>query len=79
MMDNIMSQVYDYKIVPEKEQAEKNGTPVQPETVQLHRASVHSKKKDDETSGAGCCWKIDNESRKDYQFSIYFANCTVDN
>ena len=55
MMDNIMSQVYDYKIVPEKEQAEKNGTPVQPETVQLHRASVHSKKKDDETSGAGCC------------------------
>ena len=28
MMDNIMSQVYDYKIVPEKEQAEKTGTPV---------------------------------------------------
>ena len=24
MMDNIMSQVYEYKIVPEKEQAEKN-------------------------------------------------------
>ena len=28
MMDNIMSQVYDYKIVPEKEQAEKTGAPV---------------------------------------------------
>ena len=28
MMDNIMCQVYDYKIVPEKEQAEKTGTPV---------------------------------------------------
>ena len=54
MMDNIMSQVYDYKIVPEKENAEKNGTPVQQETVQLHRASVH-RKKDEETPAGGCC------------------------
>ena len=55
MMDNIMASVYDYKIVPEKEQAEKRGTTVtQDTTVQLHRASVH-RKAEAETAGGGCC------------------------
>ena len=51
-----MAQVYDYKIVPEKEQAEKRGTTVtQTETVQLHRASVHRKANEGESAGGGCC------------------------
>ena len=56
MMDNIMAQVYDFKIVPEKEQAEKRGTTVtQTETVQLHRQSVHRKPNEGESAGGGCC------------------------
>ena len=63
MMDNIMAQVYDYKIVPEKEQAEKRGTTVtQTETVQLHRASVHRKANEGESAGGGCCGNPNHSS-----------------
>ena len=60
MMDNIMSQVYEYKIVPEKLQAENNpNEQVEKDKglVDLNapRKSVNRKPGEEETPQAGTC------------------------
>ena len=56
MMDNIMSQVYDHKIVPEKENAEQNPQ-AQPESREgiVDLTAPRKSVKGEETPAAGTC------------------------
>lgn len=59
MMDNIMSQVYEYKIVPEKQQAEQNpGAQVEDKGIvdlNAPRKSSMQRTGDETPQGGTCC------------------------
>ena len=60
MMDNIMNQVYDYKIVPEKLQQEQNPQAVSENregivTLNKPRQSMNPNGQETPAAGGGCC------------------------